>query len=128
MPQASHRRRHSIASRAGMRIGGPKETAEGERRVALVPEAVRKLANPPGEGVSAPEVLVERGAGAEALIPDAQYEEAGAQLVAGAGDAAVVVKVTPPSAEETGRLKSDSVLIGFLQPLTNAESVRALAQ
>ena len=111
-----------------MRIGVPKETAEGERRVALVPEVVRKLANPPGEGVSAPEVLVQRGAGAEALIPDAQYEDAGAQLVDDPWDADVVVKVNPPTADEAGRLKSDSVLIGFLQPLTNAESVRALAE
>src|ERR1700751_578186 len=121
MPQASHRRRHSIASRAGMRIGVPKETAEGERRVALVPEVVRKLTNPPGEGAQAPEVLVQRGAGAEALIPDSQYEEAGATLIDDPWDADVVVKVAPPSAEQIGRLKRDSVLIGFLQPLTNAE-------
>ena len=60
-----------------MRIGVPKETAEGERRVALVPEVVRKLTG--GDGGL--EVVVERGAGAGALIPDAQYEEAGAQMV-----------------------------------------------
>jgi len=47
-----------------MRIGVPRETAEGERRVALVPEVVQKLAQPPGEDASAPEVLVEHGAGA----------------------------------------------------------------
>ena len=58
-----------------MRIGVPKETAEGERRVALVPEVVRKLTG--GDGGL--EVIVERGAGAGALIPDALYEEAGAQ-------------------------------------------------
>jgi NAD(P) transhydrogenase subunit alpha len=105
-----------------MRIGVPKETADGELRVALVPEIVRKLAD------DQVEVLVERGAGAGALIPDSQYEETGAKLVDDPWDADVVVKVAPPSAEEAGRLKSDGVLIGFLQPLTNADGVRSLAQ
>ena len=62
---------------------------------------------------------MERGAGAGALIPDAQYEEAGAKLVDDAWSADVVVKVAPPSAEEIVRLGASSVLIGFLQPLTN---------
>ena len=107
-----------------MRIGVPKETVEGERRVALVPEVVKKLT---GSGL---DVVVERGAGAEAMIPDAQFEDAGATLT---NDAAtvwqsdVVVKVAPPNAEETVRLGRDGVLIGFLQPLTNGEGVRALA-
>ena len=110
-----------------MRIGVPKETAEGERRVALVPEVAGKLAG--GEGGL--EVVVERGAGAGALIPDAQYEEAGARMVedaAAAYEADVVVKVASPSSEEIGRLRSDSVLIGFLQPLTAGESIRAIAE
>jgi NAD(P) transhydrogenase subunit alpha len=107
-----------------MRIGVPKETAAGERRVALVPEVVGKLS---GQGH---EVVVERGAGAGALIPDQAFEDAGATLV---DDAAValgadlVVKVAAPSAEEIVRLGSDSVLIGFLGPLTNGEGVRAIA-
>jgi NAD(P) transhydrogenase subunit alpha len=106
-----------------MQIGVPRETAEGERRVALVPEVIKKLT---GSGL---EVVVERGAGEGAMIPDAQFEEAGATL----GDATavwgadVVAKVAPPSAEEVVRLRSDGVLIGFLAPLTNAEGVRALA-
>jgi NAD(P) transhydrogenase subunit alpha len=107
-----------------MRIGVPKETAEGERRVALVPEVVRKLT---GSGL---DVVVERGAGAEAMIPDAQFEEAGATLTDDAAtvwQSDVVVKVAPPDAEEVVRLGGDGVLIGFLQPLTNGEGVRALA-
>jgi NAD(P) transhydrogenase subunit alpha len=106
-----------------MRIGVPKETAAGERRVALVPDVVRKLA---GQNL---EVSVERGAGTEALIPDASYEEAGAALsdAAGAWGADVVVKVAPPSTEEAGRLGPDTVYIGFLAPLTNGEGVRAVA-
>jgi NAD(P) transhydrogenase subunit alpha len=115
-----------------MQIGVPKETAEGERRVALVPEVVRKLAAGGGEdSAGGPELLVERGAGAGALIPDQQYEEAGAKLVDDAGAvyrAEVLVKVAPPSSEEIGRLKSGTVLIGFLQPLTNGEGIRAIAQ
>jgi proton-translocating NAD(P)+ transhydrogenase subunit alpha len=110
-----------------MRIGVPKESSEGEQRVALVPEVVRKLA---GEDRGL-EVVVERGAGAGALLPDALYEEAGAQMVEDAGavyDAEVVVKVAPPSSEEIGRLRSESVVIGFLQPLTAGEAIRALAQ
>ncbi len=104
-----------------MRIGVPKETADGERRVALVPEVVKKLA---GAGH---EVLVQRGAGAGALIPDAAFEEAGARLVDDAAEvfgADIVVKVAAPNAEETVRLGSDTVLIGFLGPLTNGEGVR----
>ena len=58
-----------------MQIGVPRESAEGERRVALVPEVVGKLK---GEGL---DVVVERGAGAGALIPDEQYERAGARIV-----------------------------------------------
>jgi H+-translocating NAD(P) transhydrogenase subunit alpha len=106
-----------------MRIGVPKETVEGERRVALVPEVARKLT---GSGL---DVVVERGAGAQAMIPDGQFEEAGATLTDAATvwQSDVVVKVAPPNAEEMVRLGADSVLIGFLAPLTNAEGVRALA-
>jgi len=112
-----------------MQIGVPKETAEGERRVALVPEIIKKMTSSAGEEDAEPvEILVERDAGADALIPDSQYEEAGAKLQDDVWGADVVVKVAPPSAEETQCLKGESVLIGFLQPLTNGEGVRALAQ
>jgi NAD(P) transhydrogenase subunit alpha len=106
-----------------MRIAVPKETAAGERRVALVPEVVRKLA-------ANHEVVVEAGAGAGALIPDELYEEAGAKIATDASaiwGADVVAKVAPPSSEEIGRLGANSVLIGFLQPLTASETIRALA-
>jgi H+-translocating NAD(P) transhydrogenase subunit alpha len=108
-----------------MKIGVPKEILEGERRVALVPEVVRKLTGQDHE------VLVEREAGAAALIPDAQFEDAGAKLVAEASavyEADVIVKVAPPTGEEIGRLRSDSVLIGFLAPLTDGDGIRAIAQ
>jgi NAD(P) transhydrogenase subunit alpha len=115
-----------------MRIGVPKETVEGERRVALVPDVVRNLLRATGDGEGPPnEVLVQMGAGADALIPDQEYEEAGARLVEGpvevyASD--LVVKVQAPSPEEIGLLGPSSVLIGFLGPLTNADGIRAIAQ
>jgi NAD(P) transhydrogenase subunit alpha len=114
-----------------MRIGAPKETVEGERRVALVPEVVQKLTRAAGDnGQPEHEVLVERGAGAEALIPDQSYEEAGAKLVDAADvwGADLVVKVAAPNEEETARLRPETVLIGFLAPLTNGEGIRAIAQ
>jgi NAD(P) transhydrogenase subunit alpha len=114
-----------------MRIGVPKETAAGERRVALVPEVVGKLVRGSAaeDGGSALEVLVERGAGAGALIPDQAYADAGADLVddaASALGADVVVKVAAPSEQEISQLRSDATLIGFLGPLTNGEGVRAI--
>jgi NAD(P) transhydrogenase subunit alpha len=123
-----------------MRIGVPKETAAGEHRVALVPEVVSKL------GAKGLDVLVQSGAGADALIPDAAYTEAGAQIVdtSGAGGdpdhgaggdpdhtdvwgADVVVKIAPPDSEEIRRLGPGSILIGFLAPLSSPQTTRALA-
>ncbi len=104
-----------------MRIGVPKETADGERRVALVPDIVRKLA------AAGHEVVLEAGAGLSADLPDTAYTDAGATV----GDpwaAEVVVKVARPSLEEIGRIGADSVLVGFLAPLTAGDTVRALAQ
>jgi H+-translocating NAD(P) transhydrogenase subunit alpha len=115
-----------------MRIGVPRETAEGERRVALVPEVASKLAGQPGDdGAEAIEVIIQRGAGDGALIPDRLYEESGCRLVDDAAAAFAcdaVVKVAPPNAEEIALLGAESVLVSFLQPLTNAEGVRSLSQ
>jgi H+-translocating NAD(P) transhydrogenase subunit alpha len=103
-----------------MNVSVPKETAAGERRVALVPDVVARLVK------SEVEVVVEAGAGAGAHQPDSAYEAAGAAIGDGfTGD--VVAKVAPPSSEEIGRLRRGGVLVGFLQPLTAADTVRALA-
>ena len=99
----------------------PTESAAGERRVALVPEVVARLAS------GGFEVLVERGAGERASFPDASYEEAGAALVDDPYEAEVMVKVQKPSANEAARLRDGQVLIGFLQPLTDREGVERLA-
>jgi NAD(P) transhydrogenase subunit alpha len=108
-----------------MRIGVVTETAVGERRVGLVPEVVRKLC---GDGH---EVVVQAGAGAGAMIPDRAFADAGASLAPDAAEALgaeLVVKVAPPDAEEIAQLGGESVLIGFLAPLTNGDGIRAIAQ
>jgi NAD(P) transhydrogenase subunit alpha len=104
-----------------VRVGVPKETASGERRVALVPDGVARLTQ------AGFEVTVERGAGTAASFPDEAYAEAGASLVDDAFDAAAVVKVQKPSDEEVGRLREGVVLVGLLQPLTDAEGIERLA-
>jgi len=101
-----------------MRIGVPKETAAGERRVALVPDVVRRLT---GAGH---EVVIESGAGDAAGIPDDDFTGAGAQI----GDpwgAEVIARVAPGAAPN---LRAEHVLIGFLAPLTDADGVQAIAQ
>jgi NAD(P) transhydrogenase subunit alpha len=102
-----------------MQVGVPKETAPGERRVALVPETIGRL----DEGI---EVVVEAGAGGEAGFGDDAYRDAGAAI----GDpwsADVVAKVAAPSADEATRLRDGHALIGFLQPLTDATGIERLA-
>jgi NAD(P) transhydrogenase subunit alpha len=102
-----------------MVLGVPKETADGERRVAMVPDVVKRL------GAKDIEVVVESGAGEAALIPDGLFEEAGAKI----GDpwgADVVAKVAPPTPDEISKLGDGSVLVGFLAPLTSPETTRAL--
>jgi NAD(P) transhydrogenase subunit alpha len=106
-----------------MKVSVPKESAAGERRVALVPEVVQRLATDDVE------VAVQSGAGEAAHQPDSAYEEAGASVSADAGfDGEVVAKVAPPSDEEIGKLSSGAVLVGFLQPLTAHDTVKALAK
>jgi proton-translocating NAD(P)+ transhydrogenase subunit alpha len=104
-----------------VRIGVVRETAPGERRVALVPETVGRLAK------SGNEVVVERGAGDASSFPDRMYTEAGGTI----GDAFscdLVLKVAKPSDDELGRIREGAVLIAFLQPLTNHALVRELAR
>src|SRR6185369_3373181 len=103
-----------------MRVGIPRETTQGERRIALVPETVGKLL------AAGFELIVEPGAGAEASFPDSAYTEAGATLADPWG-ADGVVKVRKPSPDERERLHSGQVLIAFLEPLSDQAGVEALA-
>jgi len=106
-----------------VKIGVSKESVDGERRVALVPDAVRALI---ASGLT---VSIEASAGEDAGYPDADYADAGAEV--GSADSAwssdVVLRVATPAVEEINRLNSGSVLIGFLAPLTSGDTTRAMA-
>jgi H+-translocating NAD(P) transhydrogenase subunit alpha len=103
-----------------MKVGVTRETAPGERRVALVPETVGKLA------AAGFEVVVEPGAGEAASFPDDTYTAAGATL-GSPWPAEAVVKVRKPDDGEAARLHDGQLLIGFLDPLADREGVERLA-
>jgi NAD(P) transhydrogenase subunit alpha len=106
-----------------MRVAVPRETAPGERRVALAPESVGRLTE------NGFEIVVERGAGTSAGFHDSAYEEAGARLAEQAtllDDAEAVVRVAPPSPRDAAVLRAGMVVIGFLAPLTDKEGIARL--
>ena len=103
-----------------MRVGVARETAPGERRVALVPETASKLA------AAGFEIVVEPGAGAASSFPDEAYSEAGASLGA-AWEADALVKVRKPDDAEAARLRNGQLLISFLDPLGDPAGVERLA-
>jgi NAD(P) transhydrogenase subunit alpha len=103
-----------------VRIGVPKETAPGERRVALVPEVVRRLVG------AEHEVTIESGAGLEAAASDDAYTAAGAAI----GDpwgAELILKVAPPGEVEAAKLGAQQTLVSFLNPLGDPEGLKRLA-
>ena len=107
-----------------MKVGVPKEIAPGERRVALVPDALGRLQK------AGHEILVERGAGLGSWHPDEAYEMAGATVVTVDelyDRAEVVVKVDRPAPTELDRLRQGQVLVGLLQPLLNPALMAQLA-
>ncbi len=107
-----------------MKAAVVKETAPGERRVALVPDAVAKL-RPAGI-----EVLVERGAGQGAWLTDAAYVDAGATIVGTTelfASADVILTVTKPTTAMMDQLGKGQAVIGMLAPLTEPELAAALA-
>jgi NAD(P) transhydrogenase subunit alpha len=108
-----------------MKVGVAKETAAGERRVALVPEALGKLT------AAGLEILVESGAGAGALIPDQAYKDAGATIVSSVelyGQSDVILRVQKPSESEIRIMRAGQAVIGFLSPLIDPKSAEALAK
>ncbi len=108
----------------GVVVAVPKESAPGERRVALVPEVVQKLSQ------AGHTVRLEAGAGAAAYYPDELYAKAGATLVTTPADllagAPIVLKVNPPTPDEAASYPAGAVLVSFLYPARNLESVRRL--
>jgi NAD(P) transhydrogenase subunit alpha len=107
-----------------MKVGVAKETAPGEQRVALVPEALSRLQQ------AGLEILVEAGAGAGSAIPDSAFGEAGATIVptdALYEQADVVLRVAKPDAAEVARLRKGQAVVGFLAPLIDPGLAKDLA-
>src|SRR3954452_20403278 len=107
-----------------MKVGVAKETAAGERRVALVPEALGRLT------AAGLEILVERGAGAGAAIPDGAYADVGATVVSSDdlyAQSDVILRVQKPRAPESGKLRRVHAVLGLLQPLIDPATAKALA-
>lgn len=109
-----------------MQIGIPAEIRGGETRVAATPETVKKYA---AKGLHT--VLVQSGAGKGASIPDDAYREAGASIVADAGElygqSRIVLKVRGPESDELAMIGKDAVLLGLLSP-HQPEGIEALAR
>jgi H+-translocating NAD(P) transhydrogenase subunit alpha len=109
---------------SSLTVGVPRETAPGERRVAMTPETVKRLT---ASGVV---VKVESGAGLASGHSDDAYVAAGATIVADAADpfnAQVVIKVQKPDENETALLRPGTTIIALLQPMTNVDLIRELA-
>src|SRR5688572_18400340 len=108
-----------LKSEPSMKIAVPRETAEGETRVALTPQIASQLI---ADGA---EVLVQSGAGDASSNTDEAFREAGARIVPDApalyGQAEVVLRVGRPSDEEIDMLKEGTVLIGTLGTLAKPE-------
>jgi NAD(P) transhydrogenase subunit alpha len=106
-----------------VKIAVPKERSEGERRVALVPASVEKLAS------DGHEVVVEAGAGGD-FYPDEEYSQAGARVVdeTVTGDAEIVLKVAAPSESEAEALPEGGLLVCFLDPSQDGDVLYALAE
>jgi proton-translocating NAD(P)+ transhydrogenase subunit alpha len=106
-----------------MRVGVPNQSAAGETRVAITPDVVRRLAN------RKLDVVLEAGAGDGSHLSDDTFKEAGASVGSGqdAWGAEIVAVVRAPSADEIGRLNRGAVVVGFLNPLVDADTARALA-
>jgi NAD(P) transhydrogenase subunit alpha len=118
-----------------MRIAVPRETAPGERRVALVPESCKKLIQ------AGYEISIESQAGDSAGFAEAAYRELGVAVqpdpAALLGSADLVLKATAPvvalglgsarQRDETGWMRSGAIYVGSLMPLRNLDAVRALA-
>jgi H+-translocating NAD(P) transhydrogenase subunit alpha len=114
-----------------MKIGVPRESYPGERRVAIVPAVIPSLLK------AGFEVVVEAGAGTEAAFPDAEYIAKGAKILADRAEvfdvAEIIVQVLcHGSNDSTGRddlvhMRPEHLLVGFLRPLGSIETIREVA-
>src|SRR6516162_8967064 len=117
----------SMAAASGnvtMLVGVPKEIKDSEYRVGLVPSAIRELI------ANGHRVLVERGAGVGAGLPDADYEAVGAETVDGADGifarAELIIKVKEPLASERGKLRSGQMLFTYLHLAADPDQTKDL--
>ncbi len=112
-----------IVEVAQVKVAVVKESAPGERRVALVPDSIHRLAQ---IGL---DVLVEEGAGDAAFFPDHAYTDAGASIASheellAMGD--IVLLVGKPPEQDIAKLRAGQAVIGMLSPLTQPELARRL--
>ena len=101
-------------------IGVPIETFEGEKRVALSPESVKRLKK---DGFT---INIQKGAGVNAGFLDEAYTAEGANIVENAYKSDIVFKVRPPLESEYGKLEKDSGLISYLYPKKDTKLVDEL--
>lgn len=109
-----------------MRIAVAKEIEVGERRVALSPDTVARLAK---QGF---QVLIEAGAGEPAFFSNEAYEAAGAKIIFDTtalwAESEMLLKVNPPKEHEINYLREGSILVGFLNPLGNPVLIKRLSE
>jgi NAD(P) transhydrogenase subunit alpha len=106
-------------------IGGiPRETAEGEKRVAIVPESIPKIGQL--------SIQIESDAGARAGFSDAAYTKAGAGVVEDAqrlyDDADLILKIQVPTVDEAAKFKEGGALVSYLYPLNNLAAMKKLSE
>ncbi|MGE5172895.1 MAG: NAD(P) transhydrogenase subunit alpha [Betaproteobacteria bacterium] len=105
-------------------IGVPKETAQGERRVAIVPDVVKRFRS------LGADVSIEQNAGAGSFIHDDDFGATNiavnsAEVFAQAG---IILKVRPPTPDDIRAMHPGTVLIGFLHPYEDRERARLLCE
>ena len=109
-----------------MKIGVPRETHAGERRVATTPDVAAELQK------LGYEVLVEKDAGAAASFSDEAYVAAGCEIADSAADiwsgADIILKVRPPEGEQAGKLRDSQTLVSFLYPGQNPDLLETLTR
>ena len=112
--------------RRAMKVAIPAESHAGEKRVAIVPESVKRLA---AKKIS---LAIESGAGARSNYGDDEYRGLGATVEASAGallaDADVVIRLRVPTIDEISALKEGTALVAPIYPLVRLDLVRALAE
>nr|NIR93226.1 NAD(P)(+) transhydrogenase (Re/Si-specific) subunit alpha [Gammaproteobacteria bacterium]NIT53872.1 NAD(P)(+) transhydrogenase (Re/Si-specific) subunit alpha [candidate division Zixibacteria bacterium]NIW44348.1 NAD(P)(+) transhydrogenase (Re/Si-specific) subunit alpha [Gammaproteobacteria bacterium]NIX55465.1 NAD(P)(+) transhydrogenase (Re/Si-specific) subunit alpha [candidate division Zixibacteria bacterium] len=115
-----------------MKFGIPRETVDGENRVAVIPRTVKSYVE------KGHEILLESGAGSKAGFADSEYEEAGATILASAdklfSDSDIIVKVnrlahnSELGKDEVELLTPGKAVIGLLDPLNDMETIRSLVE